>query len=48
MGIGASFFGFSAIMASVVMSRLATEAASCSAVRTTFVGSTMPAFTRSV
>jgi hypothetical protein len=31
--------GFSAIMASVVMSSAATEAASCSAVRTTLAGS---------
>ncbi len=42
-----SAFGFSAIMASVVMRRPATEAASCSAVRTTLVGSMMPAATRS-
>ena len=34
-------------MASVVMSRPATEAASCRAVRTTLVGSMMPSFTRS-
>ena len=46
--IGAFFSGFSAIIASVVTSRPATEAASCSAVRTTFVGSMMPAFTRSL
>ena len=37
----------SATIASVVISRPATLAASCSAVRTTFVGSTMPALTRS-
>ena len=44
-GIGGPFFsGFSATIASVVTSRPATEAASCSAVRTTFVGSMMPAF----
>ena len=39
----ASFFGGSATMASVVISRPATEAASCSAVRTTLAGSMMPA-----
>ena len=39
--------GFSAIIASVVSSRPATDAAFCSAVRTTLVGSTMPAFIRS-
>ena len=43
---GAFFSGFSATIASVVTSRPATEAASCNAVRTTLVGSTMPAFTR--
>jgi hypothetical protein len=37
-----SFFGFSAIMASVVMRRPATEAASSRATRTTFAGSMMP------
>jgi len=37
-----SSFGFSATMASVMSSRLATEAAFCSAVRTTLVGSMMP------
>ena len=37
-----------AIIASVVISRLATEAASCNAVRTTLVGSMMPAATRSL
>jgi hypothetical protein len=36
---GALFFGTSAIIASVVRSRPATEAASCNADRTTFVGS---------
>ena len=40
--------GFSATIASVVISRPATEAASRRAVRTTLVGSTMPAFTMSV
>ena len=45
---GAFFSGFSATIASVVTSRPATEAASCNAVRTTLVGSTMPAFTRSL
>ena len=45
---GASFFsGFSATIASVVMSRPATEAASCSAVRTTLAGSMIPVFTMS-
>ena len=38
----ASFFGSSAIIASVVISRPATEAASCSAQRTTLVGSMTP------
>src|SRR5579883_2089093 len=48
-GMGAAFFsGFSAIIASVVMSNPATDDASCSAVRTTLVGSMMPAFTRSL
>ena len=41
-----SFFGISAIMASVVMRRPATEAASCRAVRTTLVGSMMPFWMR--
>ena len=41
-GIGLSFFGFSATIASVVISSPATEAASCRAVRTTLVGSMMP------
>src|SRR5271166_6186553 len=41
---GASFFfGASATMASVVIIRPATDAASCNATRTTFAGSTMPA-----
>src|SRR5271157_5940381 len=40
---GALFFGVSATMASVVIMRPATDAASCSATRTTFAGSTMPA-----
>src|SRR5262249_56982363 len=39
--------GFSATMHSVVSSRLATEAAFCRALRTTLVGSMMPAFVRS-
>src|SRR6516165_10552942 len=38
---------FSAIMHSVVKSRPATDAAFCSALRTTLVGSMMPAFIRS-
>ena len=41
------FLGFSATSASVVSIRLATEAAFCSAVRTTLVGSMTPALTRS-
>ena len=44
---GESFFGLSAIIASVVTSRPDTEAASCRAVRTTLAGSTMPALIRS-
>src|SRR5580693_3300535 len=45
---GASFFfGVSATMASVVIIRPAIEAASCSATRTTFAGSTMPALSMS-
>ncbi len=40
-------FGCCAMMASVVSISAATEAALTSAVRTTFVGSMMPAFTRS-
>ena len=39
---GPCFFGNSATMASVVISRPAMEAAPCSAVRTTLVGSMMP------
>src|SRR4051794_26537437 len=46
-GIGLSFFGFSATIASVVIKRPATEAASCSAVRTTLAGSITPRLTRS-
>src|SRR5262249_34666288 len=46
-GAGGCFFGTSATMASVVIRRPAIEAASCSAVRTTLVGSMMPFFTRS-
>ena len=38
------FLGFSATIASVVISNPAIEAASCSAVRTTLVGSMMPLF----
>ena len=38
-GIGVSFFGFSATIASVVISSPAIEAAPCRAVRTTLVGS---------
>ena len=39
--------GFSATMASVVSKRPAMDAAFCKAVRTTLVGSTIPAFIRS-
>jgi len=46
-GAGVCFFGASATIASVVTSRPATEAASCSAARTTLAGSTMPLSTRS-
>ncbi len=46
-GMGVSFFGFSATIASVVISSLAIEAASCRAVRTTLVGSMMPFETKS-
>src|SRR3954462_8423465 len=46
-GIGVSFFGFAATIASVVTSRPATEEASCSAVRTTLAGSITPRPTRS-
>ena len=42
-----SFFGFSATVASVVISNPAIDAAFCNAVRTTFVGSRIPIFTRS-
>ena len=42
MGGPASFLGRSAIIASVVTRRPATEAASCNAVRTTFAGSMTP------
>ena len=42
-----SFFGFSATVASVVISNPAMDAAFCSAARTTFVGSRIPIFTRS-
>ena len=42
-----SFLGSSAIIASVVISRPAIEAASWIAVRTTLVGSMMPILTRS-
>ncbi len=42
-GMAGLSFGSSAIIASVVTSRPATEAASWSAVRTTLVGSMMPA-----
>ena len=41
------FSGISATMASVVISRPATEAASWRAMRTTFAGSITPAWTRS-
>src|SRR6516165_9556855 len=46
-GIGVSFLGFSATIASVVINRPAMEAPSCSAMRTTLVGSMMPFFTKS-
>ena len=46
-GMGVSFFGFSATIASVVISSPAIEAASCRAVRTTLVGSMMPLDTKS-
>ena len=42
-----SFFGFSATVASVVISNPAIDAAFCSAARTTFVGSRIPIFTKS-
>src|SRR5262249_43588020 len=41
-GAGACFFGTSATIASVVIRRPATDAAFCSAARTTLVGSMMP------
>lgn len=41
-GSGPSFFAFSATIASVVISKPAIEAASCSAVRTTLTGSITP------
>src|SRR5690606_12425528 len=44
---GSSFFGSSATMASVVIIRPAMEAAFCSAVRVTLVGSRMPNSTMS-
>ena len=47
-GIAGLSSGRSPIIASVVISRLATDAASCKAVLTTLVGSIIPAFTRSV
>jgi len=47
-GIGDFGSGFSATIASVVMSSPATDAASCSACRTTLVGSMMPALIMSV
>ena len=43
---GLSFFGSSATIASVVIKRPAIEEASCSAMRTTLVGSMMPFDTR--
>jgi hypothetical protein len=43
---GLCFFGSSATIASVVIRRPAMEAASCSAIRTTLVGSMMPFDTR--
>src|SRR6185437_10244057 len=43
---GAFIFGFSATIASAVMRRPATDAASCSAVRTTLAGSITPCLTR--
>jgi hypothetical protein len=45
-GMGVSFLGLSATIASVVMSKPAIEAASCNAVRTTLVGSMIPCDTR--
>ena len=46
-GAAEPFFGASTTAASVVISRPATEAASCSAVRTTLAGSITPWATRS-
>jgi hypothetical protein len=46
-GAGVSFLGFSATIASVVIKRPAIEALSCSATRTTLVGSIIPLLTRS-
>ena len=46
-GIGFSSFGSSATMASVVSNSPAMDAAFCSAVRVTLVGSTMPSCTMS-
>jgi hypothetical protein len=46
-GMGDSFLGFSATIASVVISSPAIEAAPCSAVRTTLVGSIIPLETKS-
>lgn len=46
-GVAGAGFGASATRASVVMRREATDAASCSAVRTTLAGSITPAWTRS-
>ena len=45
-GIGVSFLGFSATIASVVINRPAIEAPSCSAMRTTLVGSMIPLVTK--
>ncbi len=49
-GIGGvfSFSGISVTMASVVSNRPEIDAAFCNALRVTLVGSTMPAFTKSV
>jgi hypothetical protein len=46
-GIGAAFSGLSAMTASVVRNSAAMDAAFCRAERTTLVGSTIPAATRS-
>ena len=45
-GMGVSFLGFSATIASVVIKSPAMDAASCSAMRTTLVGSMIPLVTR--